>query len=119
MTGSSVVGARLAPRKQRLILAVVIAGLIICVGVGVGQAHLDHVGALSAVLAVAAVIAGAMVVPSLGRASISAGFVVLTLAAALLGPASAAGYALLHEAVAARKLRTAPSAALYNALASA
>jgi putative nucleotidyltransferase with HDIG domain len=54
----------------------------------------------------------------LGRASVSAGFVVGLLAAVFLGPTSAAICAALAELSAARKLRTAPDAVAYNLLGS-
>ena len=80
---------------------------------------MDRLDGLTVVLVVSAIVAGATVVPSLGRASISAGFIVLTLAAALLGPAAAALCALATEVTAARKLRTPLPAALFNVLGSA
>ena len=54
--------------------------------------------------------------PTLGRASISAAFVVLLLAAAFLGPTSACVCAALSEAAAARRLRTAHYAVAFNLL---
>jgi putative nucleotidyltransferase with HDIG domain len=70
------------------------------------QAHLDHLSGRTAILIVASVLAGATVAPVAGRASVSASFLVVLLAATLLGPASACGCAILSELVAALKRRT-------------
>jgi putative nucleotidyltransferase with HDIG domain len=95
-----------------------VLGLAACVVVAVIQAHLDHAGSsnLSLVLGPAALAAGWAVAPTLGRASISAAFVVLLLAAAFLGPTSACVCAALSEAAAARRLRTARYAVAFNLL---
>jgi putative nucleotidyltransferase with HDIG domain len=86
------------------------------VAIAIAQAPTDRAGdaTLSIVLAVAAVGAGIAVVPVLGNASISAGFVVMLLAAALLGPSSACACAGLTEVCAARKLRTPLYAVAFN-----
>ncbi len=110
------VGLRTA---QRVALTLVSVGIAACAIVVAIQTDLDGFNSLALVLVVSAVVAGATVVPSLGRASISAGFIVLTLAAALLSPPSAALCALASELTAARKLRTPLSATLFNVLSSA
>ena len=66
----------------------------------------DRVGALTAILAIAAVAAGLLVVGERGGLSISASFLVYVLAAAFLGTVSAALSAVLSEVVAALRLRT-------------
>jgi putative nucleotidyltransferase with HDIG domain len=60
---------------------------------------------LSVVLGVSAVVAGAMVVNLDGSGSISASFVVILLAAALLGPTSACAVAVIAEIAAALRSR--------------
>ncbi len=108
MTDDSVTGVvdrRLVRRVAGLVVA---CGLIACLAIAALQSHADHVNALSVVLGLSAITAGVGVVPTVarGRASISSSFIVITLAAAFLGPASAAACALLAELAAARKLRT-------------
>src|SRR5689334_23492340 len=66
----------------------------------------DRVNELSAILGVAAVGAGFLVVGEREGASISAAFIVTVLAAAFLGPASAAATAIIAELTAALRLRT-------------
>ena len=80
------------------------------------EAHLDHVSGRTAIIGSAAVVAGLMVAPIRGRASISASFLVVLLAAALLGPASAVACALVAELIAAWRLRTPRYAVAFNAL---
>jgi putative nucleotidyltransferase with HDIG domain len=119
MADDSVTSARGPRSAQRVALACVGVGIAACAVVAGRQVDVDRLDGLTVVLVVSAVVAGATVVPSLGRASISAGFIVLTLAAALLGPAAAALCALATEVTAARKLRTPLPAALFNVLGSA
>jgi putative nucleotidyltransferase with HDIG domain len=121
MTDATVAGVAERRRVRRAAEAVVGCGLVACLVVAVVQAHLDHVRTLSAVLGVAAVAAGVAVVPTIGRgrASISSSFIVITLAAAFLGPASAAAAALLAELPAARRLKTPPLQVAVNLLGSA
>jgi putative nucleotidyltransferase with HDIG domain len=119
MADESVTSAQGSRSAQRVALALVCVGIAACAVVAGLQADVDRLHGLAVVLLVSAVVAGATVVPSLGRASISAGFIVLTLAAALLGPASAALCAVATEVTAARKLRTPLPAALFNVLGSA
>jgi putative nucleotidyltransferase with HDIG domain len=93
-------------------------GLVGCVALAAVQAHLDRSGvvALSVLLGLAAVIAGVAVVPTLGKASISASFIVALLAAALVGPTLACVCAGVSELVAARRLGTARYAIAFNLL---
>jgi putative nucleotidyltransferase with HDIG domain len=103
-------------RAFRFATALLVLALAGCVVLAVGQAHLDTVNALSAVLAVTAIAAGITVTPARGRASISASFIVCLLAAAVLGPTSACICAALAEFSAARRLRTPAFAVSFNLL---
>ncbi len=96
-------------------LLVAVAACLALAGV---QAPIDHAGhnGLIAVLLIAAVIAGAMVVPVGSATSVSASFVVVLLAAAFLGSTSACAVALLSELVASAKLKTPWRAIAGNAL---
>src|ERR1035438_2700064 len=95
---------------RRLATAMLVGGLFACILVCALQASSDRGASngLSAVLAVAAVVAGAIVVDLSGRfaASISASFIVVMLAAAFLGPVSACLAAALAEIAAASRRRT-------------
>jgi len=74
--------------------------------VAIADAHNDRLTSLSVVLAVAAIAAGIMVAGARDAPSVSASFIVLVLAAAFLGPASALAAAVLSELAAAARLRT-------------
>ncbi len=89
-------------RLRTLATAVLVVGVPACVAVAIIEARIDHAGhnPLSLVLALSAVVSGAMVVKLSGRASISASFVVILLAAAFLGPTSACAAALIAEVAA-------------------
>jgi len=76
----------------------------------------DTVSSLSVILGIAAVIAGLLVAGERDGLSISASFIVLVLAAAFLGPASAAAAAVLAELTASIRLRTRWRATLLNNL---
>jgi putative nucleotidyltransferase with HDIG domain len=91
-----------------------IAGLLACIIDAVIQAPSDHVGALTIVLAVAAVGSGITVAHARGEASISAGFIVVIVAATFLGVASACAACGLHELAAAWRRKTAPLIAMTN-----
>jgi putative nucleotidyltransferase with HDIG domain len=93
-------------------------GLIACVGLAGWQTRIDRAdtNGLIVVLGVAAVVSGWLVVPLSGRASVSASFIVVLLAAAFLGPASACAVALLAEFSAALKRHSRPLTVAYNAL---
>ncbi|MDQ6842682.1 MAG: HD domain-containing protein [Actinomycetota bacterium] len=75
-------------------------------GIGLAFANLDRVNSLSAVLGVAAIVAGWMAVGPRGGPTVSAAFIVGLLAAAFLGPLSAAVTAILSELGAAARRRT-------------
>jgi putative nucleotidyltransferase with HDIG domain len=98
------------------VLALALPGVL---ALAVLQAHLDHVSARTAVLGAAAVLAGATVAPAGGRTSVSGSFIVVLLAAALLGPASACGCALVSEVIAAGRLGTPRYAVAFNAFGAA
>jgi putative nucleotidyltransferase with HDIG domain len=70
----------------------------------------DRFNALSVILIIAAVIAAMVVEGETGGTSVSASFIVITLAAALLGPVSAGVVAVVAELVTAARVRTAPRA---------
>jgi putative nucleotidyltransferase with HDIG domain len=77
----------------------------------------DHVYSLSVILAVAAIGAGVLIVGERGNGlGVSAAFIVATLAAAFLGPASAAGAAVLAELTATIMMRTRWRVVLYTNL---
>ena len=97
---------------------ILVAGLVVCAAVAGAQAQIDRAGhnSLSIVLAIAAVIAGIAVFPTLGRASVSASFVVVLLAAGFLGPTSAFACATLSELASAVRLRTPRYAVAFNLL---
>jgi putative nucleotidyltransferase with HDIG domain len=97
------VRARLDRRRATRILWL---AAVACLAFAVVQSRLDRVDDLSVVLGVAAVVAGLTVSQAYGRITVSACFLVILLAAALLGPASAAACAAISELTAARKLRT-------------
>jgi putative nucleotidyltransferase with HDIG domain len=82
------------------------------------QTQIDHAGSngLIIVLCLAAVVSGWMVVPVSGAASVSASFIVILLAVAFLGPASACGVAALAELSAALKRRSTRLQVAYNLL---
>src|ERR1700704_4318859 len=72
----------------------------------------DRVNALTAILGIAAVIAGLMVAGARDEPSVSASFIVYVLAAAFLGARSAMAAAVLTELTAAITLRTRPRVVL-------
>jgi putative nucleotidyltransferase with HDIG domain len=85
--------------------------------VAVAQANVGNRNyGLSAVLIVAALLAGVTIVRLSGRAVVSASFVVVLLAAAFLGPTVACICAALAECVAARVARTPRSSVAFNLL---
>jgi putative nucleotidyltransferase with HDIG domain len=106
MAVPSVVRADRAALKLRLAVGVVVVGFVAVGAVAGVQANQDRVGSLTAVLAIAAILSGAVATPIAGRASVSPAFIVLTLAAAFLGPASAALGAVLAEVTTSVRLRT-------------
>jgi putative nucleotidyltransferase with HDIG domain len=74
--------------------------------VAINLSPADHVDALSVIFGVAAVAAGILVAGERDGLSVSAAFIVEVLAAALLGPASAAAAAIVAELTAAVMLKT-------------
>jgi putative nucleotidyltransferase with HDIG domain len=82
------------------------------------QTHIDHAGSngLIFVLGIAALVSGWLVVPLAASSSVSPAFIVVLLAAAFLGPASACGVAVLAEFSAALKRRSRLLSVAYNLL---
>jgi putative nucleotidyltransferase with HDIG domain len=66
----------------------------------------EHFDSLSVILGIAAVAAGILVVGDRGGLAVSASFIVIMLAAAFLGPASAAAAALIAELTATAVMKT-------------
>ncbi|MGH2894477.1 MAG: HD-GYP domain-containing protein [Solirubrobacteraceae bacterium] len=85
--------------------AVVVLSFAAC-AVAILLSSPDAVNALTPILGVAAVGAGILVAGERGGLAISASFIVSVLAAALLGPASAAAFAILAELSATVAMRT-------------
>ncbi|MGA2011724.1 MAG: HD domain-containing phosphohydrolase [Solirubrobacteraceae bacterium] len=79
----------------------------------------DRVDSLSIILGVAAIGAGVLVAGERGGYGVSASFIVYVLAAAVLGPASAAGVAVIAELAATFTMKTSPRVVVYNNLPSA
>ncbi len=84
--------------------------LVVCVVAAAIAASPDHVTDLSLILGAAAVVAGLMVAGSPDGLSVSASFLVYTLAAAFLGPRSAVAAACISELTAAIRMQTRPRA---------
>jgi putative nucleotidyltransferase with HDIG domain len=76
----------------------------------------DRVSALSAIFGVAAVAAGVLVVGQRDGLAVSASFIVTVLAAAFLGPRSAAATAVISELTATAMMRTRWKLVVYNNL---
>ncbi len=110
------------PKEHRAAWVLLLGGLAVCLAVCVAEASRDRgaVDGLTVVLVIAALVAGAMVVEleGLARVSISASFIVVVLAAALLGPISASVVAAIAELAAATRTRTRPFTLGSNLLAS-
>jgi putative nucleotidyltransferase with HDIG domain len=121
MAGSAATEESRAIRKPpRLATTILVVGLAGCVVLAVLQAPVDHAtsNSLIVVLAFAAVAAGVLAVElSGGLSDVSASFVVVTLAAAFLGPTSAVVLAVIAEvAVTLRVAGTRPYAFASNLL---
>jgi len=86
--------------------------LVACVAVVTVVTTPDDVSDLSLILGAAAVVAGLMVAGDRDGLSVSASFLVYTLAAAFLGPRSAIAAACISELTAALRLHTRPRAVL-------
>jgi putative nucleotidyltransferase with HDIG domain len=84
----------------------VVVGVACVVWAGLVVLRWDRTSALTWILAIAAVVAGLLVAGERDKVSVSAGFIVIVLAASFLGPASAAAAAVLVEVAAACRLRT-------------
>jgi putative nucleotidyltransferase with HDIG domain len=111
------VGVRHGDSRTRWAANALLAlGLPALIAVGALQAHLDHVSWRTAILLVASVIAGLMVAPVGVRASVSAAFLVVLIAAAALGPASACACVILSELTSAARRRTSPYQVAFNTL---
>jgi putative nucleotidyltransferase with HDIG domain len=107
------VGSTAVPRDRRELARhpatwILVVGLAASVAIAVAQIPVDRGGKtlLAIVLAVASVLAGLAVVPTEGTASISAGFISMVLAAALLGPSAGCACGALTELAATARLRT-------------
>ncbi|MGO9961182.1 MAG: HD-GYP domain-containing protein [Solirubrobacteraceae bacterium] len=73
----------------------------------------DRVNGLSVIFGIAAVAAGILVVGESGGLSVSASFIVFVLAAAFLGPTSAAAAAVIAELTAAVRMKTSGRAVVF------
>jgi len=87
--------------------------LVSCVGVVSVVATPDHVTDLTVILGAAAVVAGLMVAGDRDGLSVSASFLVYTLAAAFLGPRSAVAAACISELTAAIRMHTRPRSVFF------
>jgi putative nucleotidyltransferase with HDIG domain len=114
MVGSAT--AALRRFGSRAATSLLVFGLAGCAVVVVLQARLDHRGSLSFILAGSALVAGASVVTATGRGSVSPAFLVILLAGAFLGSASAFACVLLSEFAASYKLKTPRYAVAFNVL---
>jgi putative nucleotidyltransferase with HDIG domain len=107
--------------ERRVAIFLLVAGFVVCAVLSVLEAHVDKAAfdSLTVVLAIAALVAGAMVVVLADSAtfSISASSIVVVLAAAFIGPISAAAVAALAEVAAALRKRTKPFKFARNLLA--
>jgi putative nucleotidyltransferase with HDIG domain len=104
--------------RGRVATSSLIVGLGACAVVAIVQAHEDRarLDGLTIALALGAVLAGLTIVPAYGRASISASFLVILLAAALLGPTSACACGLISEVGASARAKTTRFAVAFNLL---
>jgi putative nucleotidyltransferase with HDIG domain len=93
------------PRREELGLAIALLSFAIC-GVVIAFSRADRFDILSVILAVGALVSGFMAVGESGGLGVSASFIVYVLAAAFLGPASAAAMAVLAEVAAALRSKT-------------
>ncbi len=112
-------GVRFRPNSrafQRWAAVFVVVTMLVCVAAASIVPSADRVDSLSAVLAVAAIVAGLMVAGVRDGASVSASFLVYALAGVFLGPRSAIVAAIVCELVAASRLRTRLRAVTLNNL---
>jgi putative nucleotidyltransferase with HDIG domain len=111
-------GGRRSSQLLRVATVLLVLGLVACIVVAVVQAQKDRarVDGLTLALAAGAIAAGLTVVPAYGRASISGSFLVVLLAAALLGPTSACVCGLITELGASARAKTNRFAVAFNTL---
>jgi putative nucleotidyltransferase with HDIG domain len=96
-------------------LAATLTSFAVC-AVTIVLSRPDHVDALSAIFGIAAVGAGLFVAGERDGLSVSASFIVILLAAAFLGPASAAAAAVIAELTAAVRMKTRWRLVIFNNL---
>jgi putative nucleotidyltransferase with HDIG domain len=113
MAGPQAADGRRPQTVRRVVVVLLFACLLGCCAIAGVEAHQDRFGPLSAVLTVAAIAAGLSYSRS-GNRALSASFVVMVLAAALLGPASAFVAAVLAEVVIVARSPTPPRIVLMN-----
>ena len=97
--------ARSSGARDARALLLTCGSVAIC-GLIIGLSPPDHIGTLSIVLGVASAAAGFFVSGEHGGVGVSASFIVAVLAAAFLGPASAALAAVIAELTATARMRT-------------
>jgi putative nucleotidyltransferase with HDIG domain len=107
-------GGRAGLSLQDWLPSVVAAGSLAVCAVVIVLGRPDRFNSLSVILGIAAIGAGLLVTGERGGLGISASFIVAMLAAALLGPMSAAAVALIAELTAALVMRTRSKAVLIN-----
>jgi len=107
-------GARL-PWRDIAASVVALLSLAVCV-VAIALSPPTHVNTLSVILGIAAVGAGILVAGEQGALAVSASFIVFVLAAALLGPLSAALAAVITELSASAMMKTRWRAVVLNNL---
>jgi putative nucleotidyltransferase with HDIG domain len=95
-------GASVSPWRRASSLVITAAACAAGIAVGAG----DHLSSLSVILGIAAVLAGALAMGEQDGVGLSASFIVFVLAAAFLGPISAALAALIAELAATIRYRT-------------
>jgi putative nucleotidyltransferase with HDIG domain len=92
-------------RRDAVGLTAALASFAGC-AVVIALSRVDTVSSLTAILGIAAVAAGILVVGERGGLAVSASFIVTVLAAAFLGPASAAAVAVIAELAATATMKT-------------
>jgi putative nucleotidyltransferase with HDIG domain len=100
-------------RREVMLRVVVIGSLVACAAVIV-VSRPDRIDSLSVILGIAAVFAGLLAVGESGGLGVSASFIVFVLAAALLGPLSAALAAVVAEVFASVRSKTSWRRVLHN-----
>jgi putative nucleotidyltransferase with HDIG domain len=113
MAGLLAADGRRPQLLRRLVVALLCAGLVVCCVLAAVDAHRDRSGALSGVLAAAALTAGLTFTRS-GNRAVSSSFIVMVLAAGFLGPASAFAAAVLAELAIVSRSPTPPRIVLLN-----